>query len=233
MPGPLRGIARRVLDRIAGPREVGSGFPPGSERVFAVVDDGAEAVFSSLGAAAISSWEVLLADLGRALGELPAEERASLLQRVSDAIVPTLSPLQHGERPFRAALKEGVKAALRSGQLADATEPLAVHLEGLGDPLAAGWAKTTAYLQPVFDALPEPDALRGSLAFTGGELRGLMDREAAAFRDRMNALPEAPALEPALLDAMDAWKRGVVRGLEIAFYGARTRLVEASRRARE
>lgn len=229
---PLRGLARRVLDRIGGPRLVGEGFGPGSERAFATLHDGAESSFSALGAAAVSSWEVLLADLSRALQRLPAPDRARLVERVSDALVPTVSPLQHGERPFRAALQSGVQAALRSGRLEDATEPLCAHLETLGEPVAAGWGKTVAFLQPVCEALPEPEALRGKLAFTGGELRGVFDAEAARFRARMEELPRAPALEPALAGALDAWKQGVVRGLEVAIYGARTRLVEAAARAR-
>ncbi len=232
MPGPLRGLARRVLDRIGGPREAGAGFTQGSERAFAALDDNAESAFSALGAAVVSSWEVLLADLGRALQHLPAEPRGRLVERVSDALVPTAAPLQHGERPFRAAVQSGVKAALRSGRLEDATEPLCAHLETLGEPVAAGWAKTVAFLQPVYEALPEPDALRGALAFTGGELRGVFDQEAARFRARMEALPRASALEPALNQALDAWKQGVVRGIEVALYGARTRMVEAAARSR-
>lgn len=228
----LRGLARRVLDRIGGPPAVGEGFGPGSERAFAQLDDAAEGAFSAVGAAVVSSWEVLLADLARALGQLPAERRARLVERVSDALVPTASPLTHAERPFKAALQGGVKAALRSGRLADATEPLCAHLETLGEPVAAGWGRTTAFMQPVYEALPEPDALRGALAFTGGELRAVFDGEAARFRAAMEALPAAPALEPALTLAFERWKEGVVRGVEVALYGARSRLVEAATRAR-
>ena len=228
MAGALRGLARRVLDRVAGPQPVGEGFVAGSERAFAALDDNAESTFSSVGAALIGSWEVLLADVSRALGPIPQEQRGKLVERISDALVPTMSTLQHGERPFKAALQGGVKVALRSGRLSDATEPLAAHLETIGEPVATGWSKTVQYLQPVVETLPEPDKVRASLAFLGGELRRVFDAEATSFRHRIEALPRATALEPALFDAMESWKQGVIRGLEIAIYDARTRLVEAA-----
>jgi len=232
MPGPLRNLARHLLDRVSGPHEAGARYTGSAERALARLHDGAESAFNAVGAAAVSSWEVLLADLARALSQLPAEQRAALITRVSDALVPTVAPLQHGERPFRAALQQGVQAAARSGQLADAVEPLIEHLESLGEPVANGWAKTTAFLAPLYDALAEPDALRGALAFTGGELRGVFDNEAALFRARMEALPRATSLDAALLDALAAWQQGVVRGIEVAIYGARTRLVGPASRAR-
>lgn len=232
MPGPLRSLARHLLDRVSAPREAGDRYTGNAERALAHLHDNAESAFNAVGAAAVSSWEVLLADLGRALQQLPAERRAALVTRVSDALVPTVAPLQHGERPFRAALQEGVRAAQRSGQLADAVEPLIVYLESLGEPVANGWAKTTAFLSPLYEALAEPDALRGALAFTGGELRGVFDNEAALFRSRMEALPRATNLDSALIEAMSAWQQGVVRGIEVAIYGARTRLVGPASRAR-
>lgn len=232
MAGALRGLAKRVMDRVAGPAPVGDGFGPGSARAFAALDDNAESTFSSVGAALVGSWEVLLADVSRSLGPIPQEQRAKLVERLSDALVPTMGTLQHGERPFKAALQAGVKVALRSGRLSDASDPLVAQLETLGEPVATGWSKTVQYLQPVCDTLPEPDKLRASLAFIGGELRRVFDSEAAAFRQRMGALPRATAIEPALFEAMEAWKQGVIRGVEIAVYEARTRLVEAANRRR-
>lgn len=230
MPGALRGLAKRVMDRVAGPAQVGEGFGPGSERAFAALDDNAESAFSSVSAAVVSSWEVLLADVARALGPMPAEARGKLVERISDALVPTMSSLQHAERPFREAIKGGVRIALRSGRLQDATDPLVSHLESLGEPFATGWSKTVQYLQPVFEVLPEPDKVRASLAFLGGELRRVFDSEAAAFQRRVGALSRANALEPALFEAMEAWKQGVIRGLEMTLYEARNRLVEAAAR---
>lgn len=230
MLGPLRHLARRVRDRLDG-APLGDRFPANGAAAFAVLDGNAEGVFSSVGAAVVSSWEVLLADVGRALGRTMTDtERAAAVTRMSDALVPTLSPLQHLDRPFRAAASAGVNTALRTGVLAHATDPLVASLDGLAEPVAAGWAKTVSYLGPLCEQLPEPPALRGALAFTGGELRALFEGQARTFAGAMTALSTAPALEPPLLAAMEAWKQGVVRGVEVAIYGARTRLVEAAGR---
>lgn len=224
MLGPLRQLARRVRDRLDGP-VVGERFPANGAAAFAALDASAEGVFSSVGAAVVSSWEVLLADVGRAL---PPDQRAKAVARISDALVPTLSPLQHLDRPFREQNSAGVKVALRSGRLVDATDPLATWFEGLGAPVAAGWAKTVGYLGPICELFEEPEALRGSLAFTGSALRGVFDEQARVFAEAMAALPTAPSLEPALMSALDGWKTRVVRGVEMTIYGARTKLVEAA-----
>lgn len=228
MPGPLRGIARRLADRLRGPATVGDRFTPATADAFAKLDADAEGLFGAVGAAVVSSWEVLLTDVGRALHQrVPKAVAAERVQRLSDALVPTASPLQHGERPFQEALRAAVREAQRTGRLSDATLPLVAVVEGLGAPLASGWGKTVQYMAPVIDATAEPEKLRGALAFTGGELRGVFEREAAGLASRLELLPHAPALEPALLECFETWKHGVVRGLEIALYEARTRLLTA------
>lgn len=227
----LRGFARRVRDRVAGPRAIGDAFGPSDDRAFAQLDDVADSAFALVGSAIVSTWEVTLTDVGRAMsGRLPEAERVQLIERLSDAIVPTLGPIQGAGRRFRAGIKAGVKAGLRSGSLADATAPLGHALAGLTPPVREGWETTTGYLAPVFDALPDSDSLRTAFAEAGAELAELLDRQAAEFADRMAALPEAPALEPALVGALDAWQQHVVRGLEHILYDRRTVLVEAARR---
>ena len=220
MPGPLRKLVRSAAQRLISPGRVGEGFPPGAERAFATLHDSAEGVFGQVGAALTSTWEVLLTDVGRAMSaRVPEAERRVLVERLSDALVPTAGALRHAERPFQAALTEGVKQARRQDRLALATEPLAACVGALGEPVAAGWSNTQSYLQPWISAFPDPESLRGALVFTGGELRQVFDRQAQTYGDQLRALPGQDDLQKALLEATDAWKRGVVRGVEVAIYG--------------
>lgn len=226
MPGPLRGLARRIRDQLR-PAPASRGFRPGDEAAFAELNDNLEGAFQSVGAAVTSSWEVALADLGRALrARLPQQQAAALLERMSDALVPTLSPLQHAERPVQAALAAGLRRAIQTGAAAEASDPVVAGLTALARPVAGGWEKTVAHLDPLILALPEPEALRRGLARTGDSLREVFEREAQGFGARVSGAPSAEAL----LDALDAWKQGVVRGVELAIYAARSRLVEAAAR---
>lgn len=230
----LRGLARRVKQRVVGGRGVGDGFGPAQDTAFARLDDNADASFQLVGASIVGTWEVTLTDLSRALqsGPLAGAEAAKLLERVSDALVPTQEPLQGAGRAYRRALKAGVQQALQSGRLADATAPLSEALEPLPAGLARGWQQTVVYLEPVLLALDPSGALSATMATRGDALRAVVAEQNAAYRGAMDALPQAAALDGALNGALDAWRGGVSRGLELFLYDQRTAMVQAAERLR-
>ena len=51
-----------------------------------------------------------------------------------------------------------------------------------------------------------------------------------AYATAMRALSQAEDLDRALTDALDTWRAGVVRGIEVTLYDKRTALVEAANR---
>jgi hypothetical protein len=215
--GRLRGLASRVKRKIAGQKAVGSGFGPSQDTAFARLDHNAEAAFQLVGASLVGTWEVLLTDLARALSRtMPVEESRPLLDRISDALVPTQGPLQ--------------AQGLQSGQLSDATETILASMARFPQELSEGWLKTVDYLEPIFTALDPGGAAEARFRVGGGELSGILEKENAAYAAALRALPQADDLDRALTDALDTWRAGVVRGIEVTLYDKRTALVEAAGR---
>jgi hypothetical protein len=229
--GRLRGLASRVKRKIAGQKAVGSGFGPSQDTAFARLDHNAEAAFQLVGASLVGTWEVLLTDLARALSRtMPVEESRPLLDRISDALVPTQGPLQALGRTYRQSLKHGVQKGLQSGQLSDATETILASMARFPQELSEGWLKTVDYLEPIFTALDPGGAAEARFRVGGGELSGILEKENAAYAAALRALPQADDLDRALTDALDTWRAGVVRGIEVTLYDKRTALVEAAGR---
>lgn len=224
----LKGLARRVRDRGKEPG-VGTGFGPAQDRAFAQAHDDAEGSFQVFAAAMVSSWEVLLTDLGRALvGRVSEEERGRLVERVSDALVPTLTPVQGVGRRFSHALKTGVREALQQERLDAAVGPLAAVLDGLPAELERGWAKTSEYLGPLFERLGDAE-LEAAFAAGGPALAALLREAARGFAADVAALPQQPELGPALTAAVDRWRDAAVRAVETEVYTRRELLVQAAR----
>jgi hypothetical protein len=78
--------------------------------------------------------------------------------------------------------------------------------------------------------MDDPAALSERFSDLGPAIRSHLDIEAERFVLRIEALPEAAALGPALQDALDVWQKGVSRAFEVELYGARTALVESAAR---
>lgn len=204
-----------------------SGFSERDAAAFAELDAASEALFSSLGAAVTSGWEVMLADLGRALRATGSAERAAAItNKLSDALVPVLSPLQHGERPLQERLRAGVRAATTSGRRADAFDPIVASLASFGGPLQLGWLAALEYVAVILTDLDPSGALKHKLEGQGRVMARLFETQAAALGARLSAL--GPDLDPALRDVTEQWRDDVVRGLEFAIYDARTALVNAA-----
>lgn len=230
--GRLRNLARRVKGRLGGhPAVVGEGFGPERDVAFAVLEEEGDGAFQRVGASLVGAWEVGITDLARALEpRLATAAKNKLTERLSDALVPTQQPLQDAKHSFSAAVKKGTQAALKSGRLADATAPTVVMMDGLGAPIAQGWAKTTEYLAPLWTALPDGAQVQAAWSALGPRLQALLDEQAATYRAAMAALPRQPELEPAIRLAMDEWYTKVSVGIEMIVYDGRTLLVQAAER---
>jgi hypothetical protein len=229
--GRLRGIASRVKRKIAGRKVVGDDFGPSQDMSFARLDANADAAFQLVGASLVGTWEVFLTDLARALSPTMAvEESRPMLDRISDALVPTQGPLQEVGRNYRRSLKHGVQKGLQSGKLSDATEPILASMVTVPSDLSEGWLKTVDYLEPIFTALDPGGAAEARFRAGGVELSEILSAQNDAYAAAMRALPQAEDLDRALTDALDTWRAGVVRGIEVTLYDKRTALVEAANR---
>jgi hypothetical protein len=226
----LKGLAKRVKRRVVGRSAVGDQFGPEHDRAFALLDDNADASFQLIGASMVGTWEVLLTDLSRAMqGGLPDAEARKLVERVSDAFVPTQEPMQSASRVFRKALKQGVQQALQSGQLSDATRPISASLQPLPEKMGQGWVKTVEYLQPVLLALKADGSLSSDFVQRHEELVSVLAGHNAAYTERMVAMPQARDLNEALAASLDTWREAVAREMELFLYARRTAMVEAAR----
>lgn len=227
----LKGIARRVKRRVAGDSAVGDGFGPAQDTVFARLDDNADASFQLIGASVVGTWEVLLTDVSRAVnGAVPEAEGRKLLDRISDALVPTQEPMQSASRIYRKALKQGVQQALSTGRLADATAPVVASLALLPDKMGQGWVSTAEYLEPVLSVLSPDGALLVDFQGRGGELAAELSAHNATYADRMAAMPQATDLDAELAAALDTWRAAVSRSMELFLYARRTSMVDAAKR---
>ena len=227
----LKGLARRARDKVGGSPQakVGSGFGPEHDRAFAALHDEVEGGFALVGSAVVASWEVLLTDLGRALKDrLPEEERAALVERTSDALVPTQGAFQGTGRKLQHAVQTGTRAALAQGRLDVAVGPLGAILGAMPGEVAAGWGKTVDFLWPLCTRLDPSGALQRALLAQGSGLAQELEAAHRAFASAMAGLPEAQELQPALLAAFEAWHRSVARTVEGWFYERRGQLVAAA-----
>ena len=227
----LKGLAGRVKRRIVGSNAIGDQLGPAQDAAFARLDHNAEGTFQIIGASVVSTWEVLLTDFARAItGKIPDAQARPLLDRISDALVPTQGPMQGAGKVYRRSIKKGVQHALQTGKLTDATAPIISALEGLPEEMADGWVKTADYLGPVYEALSDDGTIKDDFVRSSSDLRAMLVRCNDAYIEALRALPQAQDLDTALTESMDAWRLAVSRGMEMFLYDRRTTLVEAANR---
>lgn len=184
------------------------------EEVWRELEEQVDAELKKAGASVVGAWEVGAAELGRAVVGLPDDK--VLVERFSDALVPTLQPFQDLHKGIGAAMRAGLEAGRSTGSVAAATAPLARLLEGLDEQAAAGWSKTAKHLEPLFARCARPDEARDR--FLAGErlLRQACVDADEIWRARLAALPEAPGLWEGVTGAAEAWQLAATRGIEIA-----------------
>jgi hypothetical protein len=117
----LRRLARKARDRTRpAPSRDGGGFSRAQDGAMAALDRSSEGVFAVLGAAVVSSWEVALTDVSRAMrGRIDEGRQAELIECMSDALVPTEAPFSGAGKRYSHAVMMGTRAGLDSGKLSD------------------------------------------------------------------------------------------------------------------
>lgn len=212
--GLLTRIRRRLGGAPAAPAALGPHFTPALEETWRELEEQVDAELKKAGASIVSAWEVGAAELGRAV--VGRADDKALVERFSDALVPTLQPFQDLHKGIGGAMRDGLAAGLATGSVAAATAPLQGLLTGLDARAADGWGKTTKHLDPLFALCARPDEARDR--FRAGErpLRQTCIDADAIWRARLDALPAAPGLWEGLTGAAEAWQLTATRGLEIA-----------------
>lgn len=208
------GLLSRLRTRLRPPAPtVGAHFTPSLVEAWDELEEQVDGELKKAGASIVGAWEVGAAELARSVLAWP-DERA-MIERFSDALVPTLTPFQDLHKGLGSAMAAGKKAGLASGALSAATAPLAQLLVGLDERADDGWSKTTKHLDPLFLRCPDPDGTRERFIAGGRPLRQACVEADVIWRARLEALPEAPDLWKGLTGAAEAWQLTITRGLEI------------------
>jgi hypothetical protein len=225
---------RRLRKLVHRARQAGSDEPQGfgqtQAAAFAQIEIDAEGAFQLLGAALVSTWEVGITEVGRALmDKIPETDRKTLVNRVSDGLVPVQQPLQDTGHGVGAAIKQGVQAGQMANRLGPATEPLAALVAPLGTQIEAGWQKATDYLAPVFAVLPNTDEVTKNFGEGGALLAEAFHLSATRFAADLDKVPNGDATGPALSDAIHTWQRAVCRSVEIIVFARMSLIANAAK----
>lgn len=192
---------------------IGTGFTQAMAEVWKELEEQIDGELKKSGASIVGAWEVGAAELGRAV--IGFEDDRVLVERYSDALVPTLQPFQDLHQGIGTAMHAGLRAGLAAHSLAAATAPLARLMEGLDEKAAEGWSKTAAHLEPIILLSRRPDDTRAQLAAGGRTLRQACADAELVWRARLDALPAAPGLWEGLTGAAEAWQLSITRALEV------------------
>ena len=220
------GLLSRVRNRLFRPKAVaaiGPAFSPAYEEEWNELVEQVDNYGQKVGAAVVQSWEVGAAELGRAVKGKPGEK--VLIERFSDALVPTLTPFQDLHK-----MKLGYSKGTATGQLTAANTALLTLVAGLGPSAADGWAKTATYLEPVFAVCADPAAARAAMLAHGPALEAACADAERVLVDELAKGPARASLWVAVTEPFDQWQLRLVRGLEIAITQA-TRELAANARA--
>ena len=188
-----------------------------------------EGTFQFISAAVVGAWEVGLAELAReARSVKPPAEAAAFVERCSDALVPTLTPVQGAGKRLEKAMASGLTS--QTGRLLDVVAPAVATLLGLGAEVEAGWRATADYIAPLFPNTPEAQAALRRLREEGAHnLARAFDEPAAQLKARYGALAEANDLSRALGDPLEAYRVSVTLALELTLSAQREALLVAIR----
>jgi hypothetical protein len=189
-----------------------------------------DAEFKKVGAALVGSWEVGAAELGRVIVGDPDDAR--LVERFSDALVPTQQPFTNLHKGCSAAMQRGLRAGLSAGRIDVAVAPLQQLVDALGPEVDAGWPKTRAYLDPIVSRCKDPKGAAARFDAGGPALGAAAVEASGVLRARLAALPQAPTLYVGLTDAVEAWQQALGRSVEMIVVGRAKDLVREVREGR-
>lgn len=190
-----------------------------------------EGTFQFISAAVVGAWEVSLAELAREARQVrPPAEAARFVERCSDALVPTLTPIQGAGKRLERAMAAGLTS--QTGRLLDVVAPAVATLLGLGAEVEAGWRATADYVAPLFPSTPEGQAALQRLREEGAHnLARAFDEPARRLKARYGALAEAAELSRALGEPLDDYRVSVTLALELTLSAQREALLVALRGA--
>ncbi|MCK6517274.1 hypothetical protein L6R46_19710 [Myxococcota bacterium] len=188
-----------------------------------------EGTFQFIAAAVVGAWEVGLAELAREARQTrPPAEAAAFVERCSDALVPTLTPVQGAGKRLEKAMLAGLTS--QTGRLLDVVAPAVATLLSLGAELEVGWHATADYVAPLFPKTPEGQAALRRLREEGAHnLARAFDEPAAQLKAQYGALAEATDLSRALGDPLEAYRMSVTLALELTLSAQREALLVALR----
>ena len=188
-----------------------------------------EGTFQFIAAAVVGAWEVSLAELAReARLSLPPAEAAKFVERCSDALVPTLTPVQGAGKRLEKAMAAGLTS--QTGRLLDVVAPAVATLLGLGAEVEAGWRATADYVAPLFPSTPEAQTALHRLREEGAHnLARAFDAPASQLKAQYGALAEASDLSRALGDPLEVYRVSVTLALELTLSAQREALLVAIR----
>lgn len=185
-----------------------------------------DAAVKKLGSAAVGTWEVGAADLGRVLIGQPNEK--TLMDRYSDGLVPTLDPYQELHRRSAAQMQRALVAA-RAGGLPALEPEFTGILEGLSGRVDEGWDKTVTWLAPLVALTANPGELDRELRTRGGQLRESAQVNEQRLRERLRALSPEQNIYESLCDIWEDYQQGMCRDIEVILDSATQMLVGALR----
>jgi len=224
------GLLSRVKNRLFRPKPVagiGPTFSARYEEEWGELVEQVDNYGQKVGAAVVQSWEVGAAELGRVVQGKPGEK--VLIERFSDALVPTLTPFQDLHKKTTEAMKLGYANGTATGQLSAANTALLTLVAGLGPSAADGWVKTATYLEPVFAVCANPDAARAAMLAHAPALEAACADAERVLVDELAKGPGRASLWVAVTEPFDQWQLRLVRGLEIAITNATRELAANGR----
>lgn len=226
--GLLSRVKNRLL-RARAPAGIGPGFPSSYAEEWKELEEQVDNYGQRVGAAVVQSWEVGAAELARSIRGLPGEK--VLIERFSDALVPTLTPFQDLHKKTAVAMKLGFDQGTSTSQIAAANTALVGLVAGLGTTAADGWTKGVVYLEPVFAVCGEPEGARQAMLAHGPSLQAACDLAERLLVAELAKAPDRASLWVAVTDPFDLWQARLVRELEIAITNATRELAANARSA--
>lgn len=198
--------------------------------MWADLGDEFRGAIQGLNSSLISSWEVILAEVHSAVKATKGQETATkMVERLSDALVPTIAAFQNADLGSRTAWEESCELAEKSGKLEEAIERVCQVIAPIGPAFAEGWPKTIEYLAPVFEELAVNAEDQAKLLDMGARVGPALFRKGETYQDDLARLVGSPDLMNGFLDAVEAYKNGGGRVIEVEFDLVRAILVASAK----
>ena len=197
--------------------------------MWAELEDEFRGGIQGLNSSLISSWEVALAEIHTTVKGARGQETATkIVERFSDALVPTLTAFQTADLGSRSVWQESCDLAKKSGKLEEAIEQVCQIIPPIGPTFAEGWPKTIDYLAPVFEELDVSAGDQAKLLEIGTRVGPALSEKGEIYQDDLARLVGCPDLMNSFLDAVDAYKNGGGRVIEVELDLVRSILVAAA-----